>query len=125
MYGTAANVKALSGATAESLGFNGDGELNSFIAGRLDAATDYIKRDRQRVFENETNGVPASINDIAERMAANYLRDMMTLRNRSITAVDGEDGQQPSRGEPRYFTTAIKSDLRRIPRGVSLRMWRA
>ncbi len=123
-YGTSANVRTLTGVTASGLGMRTDGDLNTFIQSRLAVASDYIRRDRMRVFEDETGGVPAAIHDIAERMAANYIRAMLNMRNQSITEVGGEDQTQPME-EPGYFTKAIKDDLRRIPRGVNLHMWRA
>ncbi len=121
-YGTAANVRTLTGATATGLGFKTDGELIPFIQSRLAVASDYIRRDRMRVFEDEAGGVPAVIHDIAERMAANYIRAMLNLRNHSITEVSGEDEAREME-EPGYFTKAIKDDLRRVPRGAPLHLW--
>ena len=120
-YGTVQTVKALSGVTADGLGYDTDTALNAFIQSRLDVASDYINRDRNRNFENEVGGVPLMIHDIAERMAANYIRAMMDQRNKSITEQGGEDRPE-TQFEPTYFTAAIKKDLRRFPRGFKLHM---
>lgn len=104
----------LTGSTPEALGFSTQAQLNSFVDETLERATDWINRDRGRDYAAEGD-VPLAVDDIAERMAANYLRAMERQRNKSIAQVEGGE-MEVAGDEPTMFTPSIKRDIMRLPR---------
>jgi len=111
-YSTPKDVINYSGATPEALGLSDTAELNELVETYLIAAKDAIDSDRNRTF---TTPVPALVDNIAMRIAANMVRMAERQRSGSVIAIDA---YQIRVEEPALFTEAIRRDLSRItPRG--------
>lgn len=118
-YGNAQQVIRLTGAKPKSLGFDTDGDLLNLIEERLVIASAYIESDRLRTFDEIAHVALAG--DIAERIAANYIRAMERQRNKSIVTIDGGELEVAS-DEPTVITQSIRDDIKRLPRAAKWRM---
>jgi hypothetical protein len=119
-YSTPKDVINYSGATPEALGLSDTAELNELVETYLIAAKDAIDSDRNRTF---TTPVPALVDNIAIRIAANMVRMAERQRNRSVVAMDATEPGVMAIEDVRIFTASIKADLMRVPKVPRLRFF--
>lgn len=88
-YGSAASVKVRTGVGHDDLGLDSDGDLDTFIVGLLDEATDLVDRHMGVSWLPElTTPVPAGLHGIVNDIVADALRVMVQTRQTPIVRVD-------------------------------------
>lgn len=111
VYSSVESLKAYTNIKYNDLGLDNDAALTSLLTEFLEEAKSFIDNDRNRDYEDEDE-VPAGINNIARRIAANMVSQAILKRQTPIIHHDDFE-QDVSMDE--VFTKAIRKDLKRFP----------
>lgn len=109
-YSSVNQVKQYTGIRAEDLGFEHEEFLDEVLETWLIQIKDLINRDRNYDYTKDEE-IPAALNNIALRMAANMVAQATLRRETPIVRVDDFNVNMV---EDAVLTNAIKQDLRRF-----------
>jgi hypothetical protein len=92
-YGTVASVKVRTGIGPEDLGLDTEGDLDTFIGGLLDEATDLMNKKMHRdwyadITAGLETAIPAGLNGIANDAVTESLRTMVSTRQTPVVRID-------------------------------------
>lgn len=111
-YGSAENVRRLTGTRPSDFGFETELAYNEWIEARLAEIKVLIDKDRNRDDFDVQGWLPA-INNVADRWMAGQIRFMMAHRDSPIIRVEDFDVETPTDAGP---GAGVLADLRRFPR---------
>ncbi len=115
MYGTAADVRTMTGIRASDFKFDTDEELDTWLDARLTEIAVLIDKDRNRSDWSAQGWLPA-IDMIANRWCAEFVRFVQASRDSPIVRVDDFNVEMPKDTVP---GKGVLRDLRRFPRTIT------